>query len=420
MKIGIIGAGVSGMSVARLLKDDFEVEILEKETVVGGIARTKDVNGVAYHINGGHCFTTRYEDVKNFVFSNVLKEDQWNRYIKKAKILFKNYWINNPIENSILEIHKFDSKLAFQITKEMFSASYEKGKNLEEWFINHFGPTLAKEYFIPYNAKIWGIEPKNMDSIWTIDDKQMKLPIPTKENFYNSLVSGKGIDGMVEASGYYYPKTNNQNTFIESIGRDVKTILNYPVKCIEKKAKKWIINGDKQYDLIINTSPLDMFVNVLKNIPNDVEKSFRNLKFNRVSNVLCETDGSVDFTWAYIPDKNIGIHRTINIGTFFTPKKNYCLAERIGNHSMEYFKEEIKKLPYLKNIVGHNITEHAYILFDLNYKESKEKAIKYLDSLGIISHGRFGEWEYYNMDVCIKRSIDLATKIKKKKELKSL
>ncbi|EAI7252305.1 nucleotidyl-sugar pyranose mutase [Campylobacter lari] len=418
MKIAVIGAGISGMSVARLLKDDFEVEVLEKESVVGGIARTKEVNGIAYHVNGGHCFTTRYNEVKDFVFKNVLAEDQWNRYVKDAKILFKNYWISNPIENSVLEIDKFDPNLAFQITKEMFSASYEKGRNLEEWFINHFGPTLAKEYFIPYNTKIWGIEPKNMDSIWTVDDKQMKLPIPTKENFYNSLVNGKGVDGMVEASGYYYPKTNNQNTFIEAIGKGVNILLEYPVKSIEKKFLKWIINGEKEYDLIINTSPLDMLVDILSDVPNDIQKHFRNLKFNRVSNVLCETDGSVDFTWAYIPDKDIGIHRTINIGTFFTPNKNYCLAERMGSHSIEYFEKEIKKLPYLKNIVGHNITEHAYILFDLNYKQSKEEAIKYLNSLNIISHGRFGEWEYYNMDVCMKRSLDLATKLKNTKGIK--
>ncbi|MBZ7973160.1 protoporphyrinogen/coproporphyrinogen oxidase [Campylobacter molothri] len=412
MKICIIGAGISGMSLARLLKDDFEVEILEKESMVGGIARTKDVDGIAYHVNGGHCFATRYDDVKKFIFSEVLKEDQWNRYVKKAKILFKNNWINNPIENSILEINNFDSKLAFNITKEMFNASYENGRNLEEWFINHFGPTLAKEYFIPYNTKIWGIEPKDMDSIWTVDDKQMKLPIPTKENFYNSLVNNKAIDGMVEASGYYYPKTNNQNTFIDAMSSNLNIVLNYQVNNIEQKNKKFIVNGEREYDLIINTSPLDRIYNTLKNIPNEVLDCFKKLKYNKISNVLCETDGSVDFTWAYIPDKNIGIHRTINIGTFFTPNKHYCLAERLGSHSVEYFEEEIKKLPYLKRIVAHNITDHAYILFDLNYSKSKYKCIKYLDSINIISHGRFGEWEYYNMDVCIKRSIDLSNKIK--------
>ncbi|EID4970452.1 NAD(P)-binding protein, partial [Campylobacter coli] len=143
MKIGIIGAGISGMSVARLLKDCFEVEILEKETFVGGIARTKDVNGVAYHVVGGHCFNSIYPDVLDFVFNEVLQKDYWNLIERKAKALFRNQWISYPVEFAIPEIDKIDSFLGMKIVQEMLNASYEKGSNLEEWFINHFGPTLS-------------------------------------------------------------------------------------------------------------------------------------------------------------------------------------------------------------------------------------------------------------------------------------
>ncbi|HEA8146659.1 TPA: NAD(P)-binding protein, partial [Campylobacter jejuni] len=225
MKICIIGAGISGMSLARLLKDDFEVEILEKKDVVGGIARTKDVNGMPYHVNGGHCFNSKFEDVLNFVFNDILHKDKWNFLPRKAEVLFKNNWISYPIEFSIKQIDKIDSNLAFNITTEMFNASYEKGSNLEEWFINHFGSTLAREYFIPYNTKIWGISPKNMDNFWIEDQNQMKLPVPTKESFYKSLI-GNTEDKMSHAN-FYYPKTNNQNTFIESIGNGLNIILNY-------------------------------------------------------------------------------------------------------------------------------------------------------------------------------------------------
>ncbi len=295
MKIGVLGAGISGLSIARLLKDDFEVEVLEKEPVVGGIARTKDVDGMTYHVNGGHCFDSKYEDVKEFVFNKVLSKTEWNGIKRETRIYFRGKWISYPIEFSVKQINDIDSKLAFDITyemlnasyekgknleewfinhfgptlareyfipyntkiwgiepknmdSEMLNASYEKGKNLEEWFINHFGPTLAREYFIPYNTKIWGIEPKNMDSVWTIDDKQMKLPVPDKVRFFESLF-GNVNDGMAHQH-FYYPKTNNQNTFIEAIGNGVNIILNYPIKSIEKNAKKWVINGEREYDVI--------------------------------------------------------------------------------------------------------------------------------------------------------------------------
>lgn len=76
--------------------------------------------------------------------------------------------------------------------------------------------------------------------------------------------------------------------------------------------------------------------------------------------------------------------------------------------------EEGQKIPFLKKSLDYNVAEHAYVFFDLNYTQAKAGAISYLDSLGIYSHGRFGEWEYYNMDVCIKRSINLAKNIKEK------
>ncbi|EAK2629188.1 nucleotidyl-sugar pyranose mutase [Campylobacter coli] len=412
MKIGIIGAGISGMSIARLLKDDFEVEILEKFNNVGGIARTKDVGGKPYHINGGHCFNSKFDDVLDFVFNTVLDKGKWNYLPRKAEILFKNNWVTYPIEFSIKEIDSFDTSLAFQITKEMFNASYEKGKNLEEWFINHFGLTLAKEYFIPYNTKIWGIAPKNMDNVWIEDEKQMKLPVPTKESFYKSLV-GKITDKMSHAA-FYYPKTNNQNTFIEAIGEGVDILTNYDVKDITKENNQWIVNGEKKYDILINTSPLDLIPQILKNIPIKALSCFNKLKYNKVTNIFWETDGSLDITWGYIPDSSIGFHRISNTGSIVQPKGNFCTTEAIGEIPYDRLVEEGQKIPFLKKPLDYNVTEHAYVFFDLNYTQAKVGAISYLDSLGIYSHGRFGEWEYYNMDVCIKRSIDLAKNIKEK------
>lgn len=411
-KIGIIGAGISGMSIARLLKDDFEVEILEKSNNVGGIARTRDIGGKPYHINGGHCFNSKFDDVLDFVFNTVLDKDKWNYLPRKAEILFKNNWVTYPIEFSIKEIDGFDTSLAFQITKEMFNASYEKGKNLEEWFINHFGLTLAKEYFIPYNTKIWGIAPKNMDNVWIEDEKQMKLPVPTKESFYKSLVS-KTTDKMSHAA-FYYPKTNNQNTFIEAIGEGVDILTNYDVKDITKENNQWIVNGEKKYDILINTSPLDLIPQILKNIPIKALSYFNKLKYNKVTNIFWETDGSLDITWGYIPDPSIGFHRISNTGSIVQPKGNFCTTEAIGEIPYDRLVEEGQKIPFLKKPVDYNVTEHAYVFFDLNYAQAKAGAISYLDSLGIYSHGRFGEWEYYNMDVCIKRSIDLAKNIKEK------
>lgn len=62
-KIAIIGAGVSGLSIAHCLKDRFEVRLFEKESRPGGLIKCDWVDGSLYHRVGGHVFNSRRNDV---------------------------------------------------------------------------------------------------------------------------------------------------------------------------------------------------------------------------------------------------------------------------------------------------------------------------------------------------------------------
>ncbi|GAB6122891.1 hypothetical protein [Dysgonomonas termitidis] len=68
---------------------------------------------------------------------------------------------------------------------------------------------------------------------------------------------------------------------------------------------------------------------------------------------------------------------------------------------------------FLIEPLDHNNSDMAYIVFDENYSSSMNIIREYLDKIGIYTLGRFGEWQYYNMDICIKKAIDMANSIKK-------
>ncbi len=46
--------------------------------------------------------------------------------------------------------------------------------------------------------------------------------------------------------------------------------------------------------------------------------------------------------------------------------------------------------------------KYAYVIYDLDYRNNLEAIFKYLNEIGIESIGRFGSWEYANMDAVIK------------------
>lgn len=213
-------------------------------------------------------------------------------------------------------------------------------------------------------------------------------------------------------SRFYYPKSNNQNTFIDALAEGINVKLNSPVVTIEKAGEVWTINGCHEYDIVINTSPLDCLYEKLSGIPACVKEASRKLKYNKVSNVLWKTK-PLDNTWSYYPASDIRFHRVINIGTFFTPNKNYAITEIIGDVDYDEFIEEGKKLDFLIEPLAHNISDHAYVLFDQNFQTSKLVITDYLKEIGLYTLGRFGEWDYYNMDICIQKAMDFAESIQK-------
>ncbi|MGN0514974.1 MAG: protoporphyrinogen/coproporphyrinogen oxidase [Lachnospiraceae bacterium] len=410
IKIGILGAGVTGLSVARFLQRYFDVEVLERNNVCGGIARTRDVNGIAYHTVGGHCFNSKYPEILDFVFNEVLPENHWNRIRRLSKIRLDGHEYTYPIEFSIKEIYEHDPQLAIRMSTD-FLAAVDDGvyANLADWFCKKFGETLALQYFIPYNTKIWNLAPSKMDSSWVED----KLPIPDKISFFESLISDK-TDNMPHVF-FYYPKSNNQNTFLDALSRNVSIKYNQEVRTIEYdvRRRKWIINNIFEYDLLINTTPLDRFPALLEKAPDKVRDAAKLLRYNKVSNILWKTLPT-NKTWTYFPESGFKFHRYIHIGSYFSPTVPCSISEAIGEHTFEELKENGRTDHFLLSPLAYNQSEHAYVVFDKNYKYAVPYILEYLSKIGIYSIGRFGEWKYYNMDVCMKRSMELANEIKQK------
>ncbi len=413
MKIGVIGSGISGLSVAKMLSVDYDVVVLEKKSLSGGIARTFDVDGVSYHTTGGHCFNSKYKEVLDFVF-NFMPENEWHKIERNAMIKLHNYEVNYPIEFSIKQISKYDEKLAIDMVRDFLSTEeVESAQNLDSWFRKKFGDTLAEEYFIPYNKKIWNKSPSEMDPSWVKD----KLPIPNKSDFFKSILDNQ--KDKMPHSAFYYPNSNNQNSFIEKLSAGINIVYDFNVNQLVKNSvnNKWLINNELEFDIVINTSPLNIFPTLISDCPQEVIQSANSLEYNQVTTMLWESMPT-NKTWTYIPDPNVLFHRYIHIGNFFDPIKNVTITEAVGDITYEEMLENGKLDSFLIRPLAYHSSDHAYVVFNQKYKFNRDVILNYLDEIGLYTLGRFGEWEYYNMDICIKKALELSSTIKQKKYVK--
>jgi len=407
MKIAILGAGISGLSIAKLLKNNFEVQIFEQENKPGGIAKTELTNGIAYHHTGGHCFNSQHSEVLDFVFDHIMPREDWNMVNRKAKIQLDNFEVPYPIEYALKDIHKQDPNLALNIASDYFSSdSRANSENLLQWFENNFGKTLTDVYFKPYNEKIWNKRLEEMSPIWVKD----KLPVPDKPSFLRSLIETE--NDQMPHRFFFYPKSNDQNTFISKLAQDLNINYNYTINKIDYNTslKKWTLNNEGDFDLVISTIPLNILPQLVSNVPNHVLDNAKKLKYNQLTTMLWQSQPTEN-TWTYIPNKAKLAHRYIHIGNFFTPVQNFTITEAIGTYSFEEMAQSEKGNSFFIKPIAHHVSNHAYVVFDHEYETAKKEILSYLNQIQLYTLGRFGEWQYYNMDICIKRSIELSKSI---------
>ena len=99
-KIAIIGAGVSGLTVAQLLKDKARVVVFEKESRAGGLIQCERVNGSLFHTCGGHVFNTKRQNVLDWFWQQFNKENDFIKTDRNSVIFLPNgQHIPYPIEN---------------------------------------------------------------------------------------------------------------------------------------------------------------------------------------------------------------------------------------------------------------------------------------------------------------------------------
>lgn len=402
MRIAVIGAGITGLTLAHLLNDTHEVVIFEKDDEIGGIAKVKNLNDVPYHLVGGHCFNSKSKKVLDFVFK-IMPEQFWHKVKRKANICIKNYHIDYPIEFSIKQIYSYDPDSALKIINDYFCASGvpQKETSMDSWFRCTFGNYLSELYFLPYNKKIWGMDLKLMRSSWVSG----KLPVPDKKAFIQALFENKE-DDMVHSS-FFYPKNPFEYSLVKMMAKGKMVYRNCPVISVEKAGKSFLINGLHYYDKIISTMPLNKCLKLFSNVPDSVVAASNQLRYNKLTTMLWETSG-VDSTWTYFPESSTIFHRHIHIGNFMLPNKNYTITESIGAISYEKMVNEGRKFDYLLRPLDYYVSDYAYVVYD-EYRESSVKILKnYLLSQGVYTCGRFAEWEYYNMDACIQSAMNVA------------
>jgi protoporphyrinogen oxidase len=421
MRTAIIGAGISGVSISRMLKEQgHESCIFERAVKPGGLVRCRWVDGNLFHVTGGHVFNSKNSRVLEWFWSKFDKEEEFLLARRNAKILMGDKFLGYPIENFL---YMLDAATIRKITKEILALSklgshdplsYE---NFEVFLLRNFGPTLYELYFKPYNSKIWNTELQSVPMAWL----EGKLPMPDYEVIITSNILREEEREMVHSS-FYYPKVGGSQFIIDRLAEGLVINTDYTVTQLAKINGSWFVNSEGPFDHIVYTGDVRKLGELVDLGPNEEKVDFsevRNLRANGTSNMLCYTDPS-ELSWLYLPGKEIKAHRIIYTGNFSSRNNSNetrptCVVEFSGKVSEEEMKEQLKQLPGNLVPIDTNYEPNSYVIQETSTRKSIEKLKEALSEHDFFLLGRFAEWEYYNMDKAIEASMIIAEYLRNKR-----
>lgn len=435
MKYTILGGGLSAISLAYFLQNNekiTEINILEKDSVPGGICRTYIKDGIEYDV-GPHIIFSKDKEVLDLM--NGLLGENNEKHRRSNRILHKKRFVQYPFENDLSKLPQEDIDYCVNGFIHNPFENYE-ATNMLQFFLKTFGEGITNTYLRPYNEKIWKFDPAFMDT-------QMveRIPKPPKEDIIRSA-KGETIDGYLHQLYFTYPKKGGTEAlikaFINELGGKVKIHTNAEVQSVEKTSTGFKVTtpaGEFVSDKIVSTMPANEFCHIYKdtNKPTEILDTADNLRYNSIaiSIVNVKKDYAGDNYAFMVADKNVKFHRISKLdfmgenyhidGTAtymaeITYRKNDLNDLATDEELTNKVIEGLETIGFIDSKADVNFTdlkrfEYAYVIYDLNHRKNMDKIKEYFASQGVYLNGRFGSFEYLNMDAIIRQSKTLADTI---------
>lgn len=432
MNYTILGGGLSAISLAYYLQENKnidEIHILEKNNALGGICRTYVKDGIEYDV-GPHIIFSKDKEILDLM-NNLLGENN-EKHRRSNRILHKKRFVQYPFENDLSKLPQEDIDYCVNGFLHNPYENYD-AKNMLQFFLKTFGEGITNTYLRPYNEKIWKFDPSFMDT-------QMveRIPKPPKEDILRSA-NGETIDGYLHQLYFTYPKQGGTEAlikaFVSKLSDKVKIHTDNKVLKVKKQDEKFVVTtSEKEYlcDKVVSTMPANEFCHIYEdaNKPQEILNIADNLRYNSIA--ICIVNVNKDYAgdnYAFmVADKNVKFHRISKLdfmgeryhidGTAtymaeITYRKNDLNDKTSDEELTQKVIEGLGAIGFIDSKDDINFAdlkrfEYAYVIYDLKHRQNMDAIKEYFASQGIYLNGRFGSFEYLNMDAIIRQSKNLA------------
>jgi protoporphyrinogen oxidase len=427
----VIGAGPAGLTAAmELHRAGMRPVVLEKDKVVGGLARTVCYKGYRFDI-GGHRFFTKVDAVNRF-WRDVLAGDFLEKR-RLSRIYYNGRYFDYPLR-PLNALRNLGAAASFRAALSYLKARARPRSpeiSLEDWLINRFGQVLYSTFFKVYTEKVWGMPCSVLGAEWA---EQRIRGLSLSRALAAAFLPGSARDIKTLTGFFHYPRLGPGQMWetirarLGAAGQSVLTEADVRTVRHDGRRITEVVAGTPRESIrfpaghVISTMPLGELVECLDPpAPADVLAAARSLEYRDFLTVALIVDRGDLFpdNWIYIHDPSVKVGRIQNFGNWsrdLVPEPGHsCLGleyfcsrgdaiwEMEDRELIALAAGEVSRLKLTPStaIVDGTVVrmEKAYPVYDLRCKSTLETIREYLDGFANLHPvGRNGMHKYNNQD----------------------
>ena len=434
LKTAILGAGISGLSLARFLIEGGvpaeELHIFEASNEVGGLCRSKVVDGFTYDRAGGHILYSKDAAARDWMVSCTGGPDAFSESARQTRIRFGDRWVHYPFENGLCDLPPEINQECISGYIAAWKARTDSGSNapddFDSWVRWRFGEGIHAHFMQPYNEKIWKRDLRELSSDWVAG----RVPEAPLEDVIKAS-EGVRTEGYVHQSIFQYPQHGGFQAITDGIASTLteRVRLNTRVTQLTRHGEGWRVDGE-DFDLVVSTLPMTELPKLIEGMPQEVSAAMGGLLFNSLSSILLaiDHDEQPQHSWVYLPHESQGPANRVtyisNYSDHNAPAGRSGLQCEVNWRGDEPAPGKELAAEVTAGLENAGILEsgqvlfsdrtdvrHAYIVYTHGFADRRQRSIDWLESQGIHPLGRFGRFDYYNSDQCVIAARELAASL---------
>ena len=419
-KIVVIGAGPAGIAAGLALGE--EAVVLDSAEDPGGLSRTLKIDGAVVDL-GGHSFHTPHAEVRKLVFGALEMSEQR----RDARCFVKGTMIPYPFQANFQEIG--DRALAQECARGCENReSRTSPRDFPEYLQSKFGEGICRHFLLPYNQKLWGGNLQRLSADWA--GERVADAAEFREKTQAEKAKRTPLKSTTRVA---YPAQGGFGEIYRALAAGLADLrLGKTVEQIDSRRRQVVLEGGEAIAAheIISTIPLDRLLKITSDCPPDLCEEVDRLEKLSLAFVVAVIDHPVDTPVQRIycaddtsPAHKIALNHNSSESLKLLPRHGIVAEVSYSPHrplpASQLEEQVIDGLLAMGAIESPAVVrttktirvEYGYPVPTHERDRIVERARAWLQSRGIHTVGRFGEWAYINSDEALYRGMRLGEKL---------